>query len=61
VFTEGLRRTGRELTRERFIAAMEGMSNVDLGDFIIRFGPNDHNGSKFVDLTIIGRDGKFVN
>ncbi|MGH8681740.1 MAG: ABC transporter substrate-binding protein [Burkholderiales bacterium] len=60
VFVEGLRRAGRDLTRERFIAAMEGIANVDFGDFIIRFGPNDHNGSKFVDLTMIGRGGKFV-
>jgi ABC-type branched-subunit amino acid transport system substrate-binding protein len=60
-FTEGLRRTGRDLTRERLIAAIEGMSNVDLGEFVLRFGPNNHNGSKFVDLTLIGRGGKFVN
>jgi ABC-type branched-subunit amino acid transport system substrate-binding protein len=60
VFTEGLRRAGRDLTRERLIAALEGMANVDLGDFVVRFGPNNHNGSKFVDLTMISRGGKFV-
>ncbi len=59
-FTEGLRRAGRDLTRERLISALEGMSNVDLGDFIIRFTPTNHNGSKWVDLTMIGRGGKFV-
>jgi hypothetical protein len=36
------------------------MSNVDLGEFVLRFAPNNHNGSKFVDLTMIGRGGKFV-
>jgi branched-chain amino acid transport system substrate-binding protein len=60
VFTEGLRRAGRDLTRERLIAGLEAMSNVDLGDFIVRFGPNNHNGSQWVDLTMIGRGGKFV-
>ncbi len=60
VFTEGLRRAGRDLTRERLIAALEGMSSVDLGDFVVRFGPNNHNGSRYVDLTMIGRGGKFV-
>jgi ABC-type branched-subunit amino acid transport system substrate-binding protein len=59
-FTEGLRRAGRDLTRERLIVAIEGMSNVDLGEFVLRFAPNNHNGSKFVDLTMIGRGGKFV-
>jgi len=60
VFTEGLRRAGRDLTRERLIAGLEAMANVDLGDFIVRFGPNNHSGSKWVDLTMIGRGGKFV-
>ena len=60
-FTEGLKRAGRDLTRERLIAALESMSAVDLGDFMIGFGPADHSGSQFVDLTIIGRRGKFLN
>jgi ABC-type branched-subunit amino acid transport system substrate-binding protein len=59
-FTEGLRRAGKDLTRERLISALETMSNVDLGDFTVNFTPTHHNGAKFVDLTIIGRNGKFV-
>jgi len=59
-FTEGLRRAGRDLTRERLVAALEGMSNVDLGDFIVTFSPSNHSGSRYVDLTIIIRGGKFV-
>lgn len=60
VFTEGLRRAGRDLTREKFIAALETMGNVDLGGFVVNFTPTNHNGSQFVELTIIGRGGKFV-
>ena len=60
VFTEGLKRAGRELTRDRFIAALETMSNVDLGGFTVSFSPTNHNGSQFVELTIIGRGGKFM-
>jgi len=60
-FTEGLKRAGRDLTRERLIAALETMTYVDLGDFIINFSPTNHAGSHFVDLTIIGRKGKFLN
>jgi branched-chain amino acid transport system substrate-binding protein len=59
-FTEGLRRAGRDLTRERLIAAFDTMTYVDLGDFIINFSPTNRAGSKYVDLTIIGRGGKFV-
>jgi ABC-type branched-subunit amino acid transport system substrate-binding protein len=59
-FTEGLRRAGRDLTRERLIGALESMSAVDLGDFVVNFGPTNRAGSRYVDLTIIGRGGKFV-
>ena len=60
VFVEGLRRAGKDLTRERFIAALEGMTGVDLGGFVVRFSPSNHNGSKYVDLTMIGHGGRFV-
>ncbi len=59
-FVEGLRRAGRELTREKFIDALETMREVDLGAFPLTFTPNNHNGSKFVELTvIIGGSGNF--
>ena len=60
VMVEGLRRSGRNLTREGFVDAMEKMSDVDLGGFFVSYSPTNHTGSKFVDLTIIGRDGKFL-
>jgi ABC-type branched-subunit amino acid transport system substrate-binding protein len=60
VMVEGLRRAGRNLTREGFVDAMEKMNDVDLGGFFVSYSPTSHTGSKFVDLTIIGRDGKFL-
>jgi ABC-type branched-subunit amino acid transport system substrate-binding protein len=60
VMVEGLRRAGRQPTREKLIAGLESMNNVDLGEFVVSFSPNNHSGSKFVDLTMIGRDGKFI-
>ena len=39
VLVEGLRRTGKDLTREKFIAAMESMSNLEIGGFLVRFAP----------------------
>ena len=59
VTVEGLRRAGRNLTRERFIKALETMHDVDFGGFAVSYSPRDHNGSMYVDLTIIGRDGGF--
>jgi hypothetical protein len=31
-----------------------------LGGFIVSFSPTNHSGSKYVDLTMIGRHGKFL-
>jgi len=60
VTVEGLKRAGKNLTRESFIKAMETMSAYDIGGFKVNFGPENHNASKFVDLTIISRDQRFV-
>jgi ABC-type branched-subunit amino acid transport system substrate-binding protein len=60
VFVEGLKRAGRNLTRESFIGAVERMQDVEVGGFHVSYSPKNHAGSKFVDLTIIGREGKFL-
>lgn len=61
VFVEGLRRAGKELTRDKFISAMENLRNFDAGGFTVNFTPGNHNGSTFVELTIIRKDGSFLN
>jgi ABC-type branched-subunit amino acid transport system substrate-binding protein len=59
VMVEGLKRTGKDLTREKFVDTMEKME-ADLGGFHVSYSPKNHAGSKFVDLTIIGQEGKFL-
>lgn len=58
---EGLRRAGEELTRDKLVAGLESMGKVDIGGFAISFSPSNHNGSNFVDLSIIGSGGKFLH
>jgi len=60
VMVEGLKRAGKDLTRERLIAALESMNNVDLGEFVVSFSPTNHSGSKYVNMTMIGRGGRFL-
>ncbi|MFO1346739.1 MAG: ABC transporter substrate-binding protein [Rhodocyclaceae bacterium] len=60
VLVEGLKRAGRELTRERLVTALESLSRTDIGGFQVDYSSSNHNGSSFVDLTIIGRGGKFL-
>jgi branched-chain amino acid transport system substrate-binding protein len=60
VFVEGLRRAGHNLTREGFVHGLESIQHDDLGGVLIGYGPDDHTGSEFVELTMIGRDGRLV-
>lgn len=60
VLVEGLRRAGRKLTREGFIHAMESMQRTDFGGLMVSFDPHRHSGSEFVELTMIGKNGKFL-
>lgn len=59
VFVEGLRKSGKDLTREKFMSALETFKNMEIGDFSVSYSSNDHAGAKFVDLTMIGASGKF--
>ena len=57
---EGLRRAGRELNRARFVQALESIRNWDMGGFVVDFGKGVRQGSRFVDLTIIGPGERFT-
>lgn len=61
VMLEGLNRAGRNLTRENLVAELERLHQWDLGGFMISYSPTSHEGSHYVDLTIIGRGGRFVH
>jgi branched-chain amino acid transport system substrate-binding protein len=59
VLVEGLRRSGAKPTRESLMHALDGMSSYDVGGYSVSFSPNNHNGSTFVELTVISKDGGF--
>jgi len=61
VLVEGLRRAGRAPTRDGLIAALEGIRDYDLGGDVINFVGDEHVGRRFVELTIVGRDGRFLH
>ena len=60
ILVEGLRRAGRSLSREGLVTALESLRNHDLGGFIVNYSPESHEGSRYTDLTIIGRGGRFI-
>jgi branched-chain amino acid transport system substrate-binding protein len=60
VLVEGLRRAGRELTRETFIDAIHSIQNYSLGIAnTLNFAPDDHQGLERVYFTKI-QDEKFI-
>ncbi|CAG0965941.1 Aliphatic amidase expression-regulating protein [Burkholderiales bacterium] len=61
VLVEALRRAGKTLTRAKFIAALESMSNWDAGGYVVDYSAHKHHGSRFVDIVMIGRDGRIVD
>jgi ABC-type branched-subunit amino acid transport system substrate-binding protein len=59
VFVEGIRRVGKNLTRESFISAIEGIRDLDIGaGNKITFSAENHQGSQKVYPTVI-KNGKF--
>jgi branched-chain amino acid transport system substrate-binding protein len=59
VLVEGLKRAGPKPTREKIHAGLESIRKLDLGGLELSYGPDDHTGLDFADLSIIGTDGKF--
>ena len=59
VLVESLRRAGSNPNRESLTKALESRP-FELGGYSISFAPGKHEGSQFVELTMIGRDGKLI-
>jgi ABC-type branched-subunit amino acid transport system substrate-binding protein len=60
VLVEGLRRAGKDLTREKLISALENMASYDVGGFQIGFSPTNHSGSAYVDISVLGAGGRVL-
>lgn len=60
VLVEGLRRAGKNPTREKLQAALEGMKRYDLGGLEVNYAAGDHTGLDFADLSIVDLEGRFV-
>ena len=60
VLVEGLRRAGPKPTRAGVIKALESMGNFDLGGTVVRYAPDNRIGSRYVEVTVIGGNGKLL-
>jgi branched-chain amino acid transport system substrate-binding protein len=60
VLVEGLKRAGKNPSREQLRNALESFKRVDIGGGLeVSFSATDHSGLDYADLSIVGEDGKF--
>lgn len=60
VLVEGIRRSGKNLTREKLVETMSNFGHANIGGFRVHYSPGNHNGSSFVELTMLSKEGKFI-
>ena len=61
VVIDGLQRASSanaKITPRDVAIAIQSMERVDIGGFMVAFGKNNNEGSRYVDLSIIGTDGR---
>ena len=60
ILVEGLRRSGATISRENLVTALESLGTYDLGGMYVTYGPGKREGARFVDLTMVSRNGTLV-
>jgi len=60
ILVEAIQRSGADPTRQKIMTQLDKMNSYDAGGFKVSFSPENHVGSKFVEVTVIGRDGKLL-
>jgi len=58
VLAEGLRRAGRDLTRESLRGGLAGIKQLDLGGFVVNYAQAPFVGSRYIDMAIFGAGGR---
>jgi ABC-type branched-subunit amino acid transport system substrate-binding protein len=58
VLAEGLKRAGNNATRDSLVTGLESLQRFDVGGYTVSFSARDHQGSGFVDLSMLTGDGK---
>ena len=60
VLVEGLKRAGPNPTPDSVKKGLESFKSLDLGGVFVRYGPGDHQGLTFSELSMVRKDGGFL-
>ncbi len=61
ILVEGMKKAGREVTRESLQKALSAMGRVDVGGFVVEFKPGFRHGGKYVDIAVIRKNGDLMS
>lgn len=61
VFEEGMKKAGANATGAELINALESLGKIDVGGFVVHYGPENRLGSRFTDITVVGPDGSLLH
>jgi len=56
----GVKRAGPRATREKVVASLESLNRFGLGGVDVTYGPGKRTGTSYIDITIVGKSGKFL-
>ncbi|AVP56563.1 ABC transporter substrate-binding protein [Pulveribacter suum] len=61
VLLEGLERAGKDVTQARLRGALAGIRQLDLGGFVVDYGGQPpYVGSRFIEMGVLGSNGRFI-
>jgi ABC-type branched-subunit amino acid transport system substrate-binding protein len=60
VLVAALRKAGRSPTRASIRQALQGLGELNLGGYPIKFSADNHIGSRYVELTVVSKNGALV-
>lgn len=58
VLVEGMRRSGKELTRASLHRALAALGRYDAGGYVVEFKPNFHHGGSYVSMALLKPNGE---
>ena len=61
VLVEGMKRAGKEVTRESLQKSLSALSRIDVGGLDVVFKPGFRHGGRFVDIAVIRANGDLRN
>ncbi|MEP7156031.1 MAG: ABC transporter substrate-binding protein [Betaproteobacteria bacterium] len=58
VLVEGMKKAGKDMSRESLQKSLSALGRVDVGGFVVEFKPNFRHGGKYVDIAVIRLNGE---